>query len=37
MIEIFAIKDDVVGKTKMQKIKIIKKEIDRKMESACLE
>ena len=43
MIEILGIEDDVTGKTKMQKIKIIRKEIDSKMESdekaasTCLE
>ena len=43
MMEILGIEDDVAGKTKMQLIKIIRKEIDGKMESdekaayACLE
>ena len=43
MIEILGIEDDVEGKTKMQKIKIIRKEIDSKMENdekvarTCLE
>ena len=33
MIEILGIEDDVAGKTRMQKIKIIRKEIDNKLES----
>ncbi|KAK2550083.1 hypothetical protein P5673_029269 [Acropora cervicornis] len=33
MIEILGIEDDVVGKTKMHKIKIIRKEIDSKLQS----
>ena len=43
MIEILGIEDDVAGKTRMQKIKIIRKEIDNKLESGekvariCLE
>ena len=43
MIEILRIEDDVAGKTRMQKIKIIRKEIDNKLESGekfartCLE
>ena len=43
MMEILGIEDEVAGKTKMQLIKIIRKEIDGKMESdekaayACLE
>ena len=43
MIEILGIKDDVTSKTKTQKIKIIRKEIDSKMEGdekaahTCLE
>ena len=43
MIEILGIEDDVAGKTRMQRIKIIRKEIDSKLESGekvtrtCLE
>ena len=43
MIEILGIEDDVAGKTRMQKIEIIRKEIDNKLESGekfartCLE
>ena len=43
MIEILGIEYDITGKTKMQKIKIIRKEIDSKIESdekvarTCLE
>lgn len=43
MIDLLGIKDDVTGETKMQKIKIIKKEVDSKIESdgkvarTCLE
>ena len=43
MIEILGIEDDVAGKTRMQMIKIIRKEIDSKLESGekvtrtCLE
>ena len=33
MIEILGIEDDVTGKTKIHKIKVIRKEIDSKMES----
>lgn len=33
MIDLLGIEDDVPGKTKMQKIKIIRKEVDNKMES----
>ena len=43
MIDLLGIEEDVTGKTKMQRIKIIRKEVDRKMESdekvarTCLE
>lgn len=43
MIDLLGIEDDVTGKTKMQRIKIIRKEVDIKMESdekvahTCLE
>ena len=43
MIDLLGINDDVTGKTKMQKINIIRKEVDSKMESdekvarTCLE
>lgn len=33
MIDFLGIEDDVLGKIKMQKIKIIRKEVDNKMES----